>query len=1057
MSKHTYRAADFFLLRAAATPLQQLLDFYEQTRDLGAEDLLQELIARSADPEMRRALWIASPDLISGIDRWIDNAHTPPTKRQRKAARGLRSRLLRYYIRSASRATPFGAFAGVGWGRFDGDASAPVLPPATSWRQRTRSDIAWVLDLVRQIEESVVGRAVLPVSVNALTYISGGRVVLPVADTHGKSDTRRISVRHTPPVERAMAIAATSPTLAGLQVQLGEEFPDTPPAAVAHFVNELWDLHFLTSDLRPSLAHPRADAQLLERLEAMTGIDDQLIDDLRRALREVVVTSGDDGLDVVALGNLAATQRSVASEHSGVSLQVDMSFGDEVFAADAAIRGTIEHAYTALVKLAEVAPRQKHHLDRYRASFLERYGYGALVPVLNLLSPEDGIGAPETYENPPRPFPLENAESFQVEERDEYTATLAELLVETAQRGQHVVELDDAALNRLRASAPAHGKPLYPIMDAYVQVGDVGTGDGALAILMDTFAPGGRTFGRFVDVLPDDAVEQLRVLIGRWQQDRPDAVVAELCYLPSAGHATNVATRPLLCEYEVTINSAATAPMDRQISLDDLAVGITDDRFFLWSTRLGREVVVLQSHMLNEQMAHNVARFLLEVSTDGYHLPVGFSWGGLESMQSLPRVMHRNAILSLASWRLPQSLIVEMKTDDDATAAVDRWRRESGVPDLVYLAEDDNRLLLDLNHPACLNEIVTLLRRAESHGRGLQIEEAPFLEGASWTRGVDGLAHVSEIVVPLIHSDRRAGVLAPVPSAVGAPDVHAYNLPGEEWVFLKVYASVEQQEQIIAEALPAFIALPEVQSLYDRWFFIRYLDTRPHLRIRFRARDVASQLPLLGAAVSFATELVQSNLATHHAVVPYAPETGRYGGPAVYDMVEATFEYASHVAVEATRRNLDNGGDISPELIGVAAVLALYTAWGYEWSALLDVLPEGQASERAREYYRDEKDQIASLAHAARHGFANDTAGSLYERIASELASLRLAGDAVREAAARGTLQGSERDILRSLAHMLINRSLPVDLDREAGVYHLVREAVRVINSREAARELVIR
>src|SRR5690606_3261541 len=69
------------------------------------ERLRERLRALIARPEIREALFVASPSLEAEIDRWLVD---PDGERGRKVERAL----VRYVQRMAGRATPFGLFGG---------------------------------------------------------------------------------------------------------------------------------------------------------------------------------------------------------------------------------------------------------------------------------------------------------------------------------------------------------------------------------------------------------------------------------------------------------------------------------------------------------------------------------------------------------------------------------------------------------------------------------------------------------------------------------------------------------------------------------------------------------------------------------------------------------------------------------------------------------------------------------------------------------------------------------------------------------------------------------
>lgn len=58
-------------------------------------------------------------------------------------------------------------------------------------------------------------------------------------------------------------------------------------------------------------------------------------------------------------------------------------------------------------------------------------------------------------------------------------------------------------------------------------------------------------------------------------------------------------------------------------------------------------------------------------------------------------------------------------------------------------------------------------------------------------------------------------------------------IPGDEWLYYKIYCGVKTTDEIITQVvLPVSILLKE-NTIIDKWFFIRYADPDLHLRVRF--------------------------------------------------------------------------------------------------------------------------------------------------------------------------------------------------------------------------------
>jgi len=63
-------------------------------------------------------------------------------------------------------------------------------------------------------------------------------------------------------------------------------------------------------------------------------------------------------------------------------------------------------------------------------------------------------------------------------------------------------------------------------------------------------------------------------------------------------------------------------------------------------------------------------------------------------------------------------------------------------------------------------------------------------------------------------------------------------IPGTEWLYLKIYTGVKTSDVLLEEAILPLVTCFLNNNLINKWFFIRYNDPKPHLRIRFELSDV---------------------------------------------------------------------------------------------------------------------------------------------------------------------------------------------------------------------------
>lgn len=141
----------------------------------------------------------------------------------------------------------------------------------------------------------------------------------------------------------------------------------------------------------------------------------------------------------------------------------------------------------------------------------------------------------------------------------------------------------------------------------------------------------------------------------------------------------------------------------------------------------------------------------------------------------------------------------------------------------------------------------------------------------NWLAGPGG-RYVAEFVVSLVLRDtsRRAETTAKpralVQSAMPAifpspaPAVNRLLPPGSDWLFVKLYGPSDFEDDLIAQRLRPFAESALSDGLADKWFFIRYSDPDPHLRIRFHGAPETLTSELLPAISKWAGELMADDL-----------------------------------------------------------------------------------------------------------------------------------------------------------------------------------------------------
>ncbi|MFN2484415.1 MAG: lantibiotic dehydratase [Candidatus Limnocylindria bacterium] len=1007
---------DWGIVRAPLLPVERYLDGFPDAT-AGASLLPDEL-------PVRAALAVGSNHLFSALERTDASARDAPR---------LRRKLLRYLIRMTTRPTPYGLFAGVGlieWGPSTDIALAP-----RPLRTRTRPDMGWLMDLVAQLERDPAVRRQLGLFANPLALSRGGRVFLcePADGPERRDPRQRVSIRDTAAVHRVLTRARTPAAHSELAAEL-HSFPGATPAKIDKLIDELWEQSFLLTDLRPPLTGINPGRYVCDRLTAVPAA--QAVQAGLSALLDAL-----HGWDQLPLEKRADSWRAVTKHAAELHQPAGSSAAPQVDMA-LPLGGTRIHRSVAreAARAAELLLRMTPYPDgppylaAYRDRFAERYGPAREVPLLELLDPEFGLGQPDWNDR------LRSAQKPVRESERE--RILSDLAINALRERRLIVELDDALVSQLATWPRAPGTAprsleinvsVVAASPAAVDAGDftvvVGPNVGADAA--------GRGLGRFADLLGTAAAAALGA-VGAQEDPNAERLSAELIYPPAEARSANVAVRPTVVGYEILCGTAAGGPADRLIPLQELVVGLRDGRFYVRWPAAKAEIAISEKHMLNPVHAPPAVRFLQDVERDARAVLDGFTWASAAELAFLPRVQYGRVVVALAQWRIGATSGLDLAVADFQRALGD-WRARWLVPRYVYLADIDQRLLLDLDdaeHGELLRE--ELQRGPAAHGKVIQ--EALPGPADAWLTGPDG-RHIAELVVPLM---LRAPISQPKAAArTHAPATASARLrpPGSEWLYLKLYCPPALQDELIADELAPFANFTVSATLTDRWFFIRYVDTGPHLRVRFQGEPEVLLNRLLPQVCPWATRLVANGSCLSFAFDTYEREIERYGGVVGVSLAEELFA-ADRQAVASILRAGSERHALDRIIRAVLSVDALLEGLGMDAAERIawyrtQVSPsraEGQEYRRRREQLR----QLLSPGPAA--GGRAMWGRALDER----RRALRMIGSRLDQLARYGQIDVPKVELYESYVHMHCNRLLGAGPKMENRVLRL---ALRTLES----------
>ncbi|MBU6142111.1 thiopeptide-type bacteriocin biosynthesis protein [Patescibacteria group bacterium] len=889
-----YEPCDFLAVRAPMLPV----DVYFSLSNAA------ELRSLAARPDIRRALAIGSPDLEAALDKWL---------RSEKQDAHLESRLLRFLIRMSTRPTPYGLFAGVAlahWGKTD------ISLSEAGFSTRTRPDMEWLLGFVRELEERPEIRASLSYFVNPGVGVRDGRVYLSEKSLLADSaEPTAVSMRANAAVQSILDVAREPIPYRTLLEHLQKRFPRLGMDRGREILDALWRESVLLSELRPSLTRDDVAQRLADRMEQLPLLSD-VAARFRRWLDAMASWDLSDEKPIVEYRKLSAEAAAICKTGSANPIQVDMrlSLGGKNVS-----RSIGDDAARAAEFLLQQMPRgyEDPVIGPYRHAFIAKYGEGPGVPLLELLHPDYGLGPPTHDANAAQGIYERNRAANGA--RDKF---LSQLALNALRDGKMVIDLDREAQELLRGG-PGDPESYPPSLDLFVSVAAdsiaaVERGEYKVVVAPHAGSPGaGKNLGRFADLLGKEARRALEDVASCESRLLPGRIFAELTYMPRKLRSANVSIRPLVRSHEILWGVQPGGGWERVVPLDELIVGVEKGRFFIHWPRANSDIAICAGHLLNNSRAPIVVRALAEMSRDKMAHPSSFQWGSAAQLPVLPRVQIGRVVLAPAQWRLTREFL----------ANPGEWRKRWAVPRYVYVVENDNRLILDLDDPQQYRELEDELKGLPVNGRVTLQEVFPAFNHA-WVMGARG-RYFSEFVVSLVR--QKSLTARELAASGGGTDARTRRLvsprvsnqerlrpPGSDWLFAKLYGDAEGEESLIANVLGPFAAEMVRSGYAEGWHYLRYNDPEPHVRLRFKGKPETLSGVVVPRLFRLAQDLIEKKERRSLVVDAYDREIERYGGVVGLAEVEKIFFVDSVTAAELIR--LKQSGEMKMPLLHLATL-----------------------------------------------------------------------------------------------------------------------------------------
>ncbi|WP_430908658.1 lantibiotic dehydratase [Maribacter sp. 2-571] len=984
-----------------------------------------------SEPQNKEALFLASPDLHYVLCKWLNNDITEETDKAK-----LIVSLSKYYTRMHSRCTPFGLFAGcslVKWG----DQNEITLSMPDSISRHTRLDMNFLCALAQNLEKIPEIRGQLKFFPNTSLYAFNDEIrYVEYLYRHTGIRTHKLSsILSDEYIEMVLSKSKSGATIDLLSDSLVDD--DISKEDAIHFISEIINSQLLVSELEPAITGKEFIFQIISVLEGIghkSHLINAIISDLK-ALEQKILR-----LDERVVNN---TQEyfEISESLKKFNTKYDLSklfqtdLNRKLF-KDATISKTItKDLKNCLEFINRITPKRKgdnNKLEEFAIQFYRRYG-DAEISLGKALDVESGISYPVNTGNtdisPLIQGLVTNGNTKDNPKNilwDSFQSKLFNLITEANINDDDWVDL----FEKWEPKDIEESSEKNPLPDSiacmFSILGKLDNGGHLIHLLPSGGSSAVNILSRFAH--GNFEINDLIKRICSFEEElNKDLLIAEIVHLPEA-RTGNILLHPAFRKYEIPYLAKTSVDKQETLRVDDIMISVIpgENRILLRSLKHNKFILPRLSNAHNYSfLSLPIYHFLADMQTHKTNSGIHFSWGRMANkFKIVPRAVWKNVILKPKTWHLQKEDFIVLINKNASLEELSKWKRQWKLPNLFFLKDADNELLINWKSRLSLNMFLSIIIKRQS----ITITEFLFDMESAVVLDEEGNAYTNQLVAYLkTKKTKKTFPFKAIPQK--KPVIPSSFVLGSEWLYYKIYCGTKTSDFVLTNIVKRLLDDLKDKSLIDNWFFIRYVDEEGfHLRLRFHFVDLTKISEVVDLFKNMVTPFIEKGVVTNVTTDTYKREIERYGEN-VMVLTEAWFGVDSMAILDVLCLLEDDQGEDLRWLCGILMIDELLQSFNYDSEKKLR-LTEHLKNAFYREFAVDRgvKKQIDKKYRTVkpfidkvmkREGIVSET---ILEVLKVKKEKSKEIVDALLYKEQEGQLKISLDSLLPSYVHMLLNR-----------------------------------
>jgi thiopeptide-type bacteriocin biosynthesis protein len=857
---------------------------FETIKFLNSEN---DVLAYFERPEIKEAIFIASPNLYEELNK----------SRNKKAIISL----AKYLQRASTRCTPFGLFSSCSLIPIQSEAPDKSIS-RSFFRRSTRFDMDYLCGLAVEVaKKDSIKQNLIYYPNTGLFFIFNKIRYTECVYIKGKRHYNTSAIDSNIYLESLLEYSKNGKYFQELKVFLIDKGIDSTIAE--KYLNDIIQNQVLISNLTPAVTGESFCDQILSVLKT---INDPLAIKIVSILESCLLKM--KKLDVALVGNKVDEYFTITNELMELEFnlnpkylfQVDL-YRDIEIRIDQKLSNEVWNAIKILGKLSNVSENSRMKIFAEKFTNLH---FDNEVSLLKILDLENGMGYPNKSHTDENPLlhELNLWDNFRYEKSykwDSIKELIFNKILEAKSSNSMQIEIKESDLDSLDFREDSLQDTIYAMLNI------VEYDEAKNEYLVHLSSAGGSSATNLISrfSVGDKDINKLILDITQREEElNPDIILAEIVHLPES-RIGNVSFRPLLRKHEIAYLAKNGVKKKDNIDLEDLMVFVRNGKVFLRSKRLNKIIVPVLSN------AHNftydslpIYYFLCDMQTQYQTSHLGLDLGFFsDQMCFVPRVVFKNFIFSRASWRLNTqeflhfSSYTDLKLIKECKRVIDKFH----LPNEVSLIDADNELYINWENPVLIRCFLDIIKKRKE----IVLKEFLFNSEKSYIKTKDG--SFNNQLILCYHKKGKPISLTKKYNLQqnifkrGNSKVENFT-PGSACIYLKIYSGTKTAEIVLEKIYCKFVAEGKLNKKIKRHFFIRYLDSEPHLRLRIFLKGNINRFDFLKCLYKLTEEYYTSGLISKIQIDTYSREIERYGYDTI-DLAEQLFEIDSELYLNIMR------------------------------------------------------------------------------------------------------------------------------------------------------------